>query len=152
MYFEDFSDFITNKPIVTLIMDISLTFNWLELINKVISFLNITTEARAQYKISSGILPISWIYVYSLNYGIIISPNKSVIFDWSSNINDKIEHANVTESTKTKVKDEGMSITNEVSSIDSEDEIKSNNEGNSNISLKSRTTNIINQENTSAIV
>ena len=35
------------------------------------------------------------------------------------NINDKIELANVNESTNTKVKDEGMSITNEVSSIDS---------------------------------
>ena len=45
-----------------------------------------------------------------------------------------------------------MSITNEVSSIASKDEIKTNNEGDSNISLKSRTTNIINQENTSAIV
>ena len=44
-------------------------------------------------------------------------------------INDKIELANVTESTNTKVKDEGMIITNEVSSIDSKDEIKTNNEG-----------------------
>ena len=35
------------------------------------------------------------------------------------NINDKIELVNVNESTNTKVKDEGMSITNEVSSIDS---------------------------------
>ena len=64
------------------------------------------------------------------------------------NINDKIELANVNESTNTKVKDEGM----EINSIDSKDEIKSNNEGDSNISLKSRSTNIINQENTSTIV
>ena len=45
-----------------------------------------------------------------------------------------------------------MIITNEVSSIDSKDEIKTNNEGDSNISLKSRTTNIINQEDSSSIV
>ena len=68
------------------------------------------------------------------------------------NINDKIELANVNESTNTKVKDEGMIITNEVNSIDSKDELKSNKERDSNISLKSRTTNIINQENTSSIV
>ena len=60
--------------------------------------------------------------------------------------------ANVNESTNTKVKDEGMIITDEISSIDSKDEIKTNNEGDSNISMKSRTENIINQEDTSAIV
>ena len=60
--------------------------------------------------------------------------------------------ANVNESTNTKVKDEGMIITDEVSSIDSKDEIKTDNEGDSNISIKSRTENIINQEDTSAIV
>ena len=68
------------------------------------------------------------------------------------NINDKIELINVNESTTTKVKDEGMIITDEVSSIDSKDEIKTNNEGDSNISIKSRTKNILNKEDTSAIV
>merc|ERR1712238_11770 len=68
------------------------------------------------------------------------------------NINDKIELANVNESTKAKVKDEGMIITDEVRSIDSKDEIKTDNEGDSNISIKSRTKNIINQEDTSAMV
>ena len=60
--------------------------------------------------------------------------------------------ANVNESTNTKVKDAGMIITDEISSIDSKDEIKTDNEGDSNISIKSRTENIINQEDTSAIV
>merc|ERR1712238_139582 len=68
------------------------------------------------------------------------------------NINDKIELANVNESTKAKVKDEGMIITDEVRVIDSKDEIKTDNEEDSNISIKSRTKNIINQEDTSAIV
>ena len=45
-----------------------------------------------------------------------------------------------------------MIITDEVSSIDSKDEIKTNNEGDSNISIKSRTKNILNKEDTSAIV
>lgn len=45
-----------------------------------------------------------------------------------------------------------MTITYEVSSIDSKDEIKTDNQGDSNISFKSRTENIINQEDTSAIV
>ena len=67
------------------------------------------------------------------------------------NINDKIELANVNKSTNTKVKDEGMIITDEVSSIDSKDEIRTDNEADSNISIKSRTENIINQEDTSAI-
>ena len=44
------------------------------------------------------------------------------------------------------------SATNEVSSIDSKDEIKTDNEGDINISIKSKTKNIINQEDTSAIV
>merc|ERR1712238_130375 len=65
---------------------------------------------------------------------------------------DKIDLANVNESTDTKVKDEGMIITYEVRSIDSKDEIKTDNEGDSNISIKSRTENIINHEDTSAIV
>ena len=69
-----------------------------------------------------------------------------------NNINDKIEPANVNEFIKTKVKDEGMIITDEVNSIESKDEIKTDNEGDSNISIKSRTENIINQEDTSAIV
>jgi len=56
---------------------------------------------------------------------------------------DKIELANVNDSTNTKVKDEGMIITDEVSSIDSKDEIKTDNEGDSIISIKSRTENII---------
>ena len=43
------------------------------------------------------------------------------------NINDKIELTNVNESTKAKVKDEGMIITDEVSSIDSKDKIKTDN-------------------------
>merc|ERR1712238_644501 len=68
------------------------------------------------------------------------------------NINDKIELANVNESTNTKVKDEGMIITDEVSITDSKDESRNDNEGDSNISIKSRTKNIINQEDTSAIV
>merc|ERR1711957_765731 len=68
------------------------------------------------------------------------------------NIIDKIDLANVNESTKAKVKDEGMIITDEVSSIDSKNEIKTDNEGDSNISIKSRTENIINHEDTSAIV
>ena len=52
-------------------------------------------------------------------------------------IKDTIELANATEYTKTKTKskEEGTSITNEVSSIDSKDEIKTSNEGDSNISL-----------------
>ena len=45
-----------------------------------------------------------------------------------------------------------MIITDEVSSIDSKDEIKTDNEGDINISIKSKTKNIINQEDTSAIV
>merc|ERR1712238_49916 len=65
---------------------------------------------------------------------------------------DKIDLANVNESTNTWVKDEGMIITDEVSSTDSKGEIKTDNEGDSNISIKSRTKNIINQEDTSAIV
>ena len=56
---------------------------------------------------------------------------------------DKIELANVNDSTNTKVKDEGMIITDEVSSIDSKDEIKTDNEGDSIISIKSTTENII---------
>ena len=68
------------------------------------------------------------------------------------NINDKIELAKVNESTNTKVKDEGMIAIDGVSSIDSKDEIKTDNEADSNISIKSRTENIINQEDTSAIV
>ena len=59
------------------------------------------------------------------------------------NTNDKIELSNVNESTKAKVKDEGMIITDETSSIDSKDEIKTDNEGDSNLSIKSRTENII---------
>ena len=62
------------------------------------------------------------------------------------------ELVNVNESTTTKVKDEGMIITDEVSSIDSKDEIKTNNEGDSNINIKSRTKNILYKEDTSAIV
>merc|ERR1712238_197852 len=65
---------------------------------------------------------------------------------------DKIDLANVNESTKAKVKDEGMIITYEVSSIDSKNEIKTDNEGDSKLSIKSRTENIINHEDTSAIV
>ena len=68
------------------------------------------------------------------------------------NINDKIELVNVNESTTTKVKDEGMIITNEDSIIDSKDEIKTNSEGDSNISIKSRTKNILNKGDTRAIV
>ena len=45
-----------------------------------------------------------------------------------------------------------MIITDEVSSIDSKDEIKTDNEGDINISIKSKSKNIINQEDTSAIV
>ena len=45
-----------------------------------------------------------------------------------------------------------MISTDEVSSIDSKDEIKTDNEGDINISIKSKTKNIINQEDTSAIV
>jgi len=67
-------------------------------------------------------------------------------------LNFKIELDNVNESTKAKVKDEGMIISDEVSSIDSKDEIKNDNEGDSNIRIKSRTKNIINQADTSAIV
>ena len=45
-----------------------------------------------------------------------------------------------------------MISTDEVSSIDSKDEIKTDNEGDSNISIKFRTENMINQEDTSGIV
>ena len=45
-----------------------------------------------------------------------------------------------------------MISTDEVSSIDSKDEIKTDNEGDSNISIKFRTENIIKQKDTSAIV
>jgi len=45
-----------------------------------------------------------------------------------------------------------MISTDEVSSIDSKDEIKTNNEGDSNISIKFRTENMIKQEDTSGIV
>ena len=69
-----------------------------------------------------------------------------------NNINDKIEPANVNEFIKTKVKDEGMIITDEVNSIESKDEIKTDNEGDSNISIKSRTKIIINQEDSTALV
>ena len=55
------------------------------------------------------------------------------------NINGKIELAKVNESTNIKVKDEGMIIIDEVSSIDSKDEIRTDNEADSNISIKSRT-------------
>ena len=66
-------------------------------------------------------------------------------------INDKIELDNVNESTKIKVKDEGMIITDEVSSIDSKDESRNDVERDSNIHNKSRTKIIIHQEDTSAI-
>jgi len=68
------------------------------------------------------------------------------------NIIDKIELANVNESTKAKVKDEGMIIKDEVRSIDSKDESRNDGEGDSNICIESRTKNIIDQEDTSAIV
>ena len=68
------------------------------------------------------------------------------------NINDKIELANVNESTNTKVKDEGMTIIDEVNSIDSKYEIMTSNEGDNNISIKSRTKIIIHNEDTSDIV
>jgi len=45
-----------------------------------------------------------------------------------------------------------MISTDEVSSFDSKDDIKTDNEGDSNISIKFRTENIIKQEDTSAIV
>ena len=45
-----------------------------------------------------------------------------------------------------------MIVTDKVSSIDSKDEIKTNNEGNSNISIKSRTKNTLNKEDTRGIV
>ena len=45
-----------------------------------------------------------------------------------------------------------MIITNEDSIIDSKDKIKTNSEGDSNISIKFRTENMINQEDTSGIV
>ena len=66
-------------------------------------------------------------------------------------INDKIELDNVNETTKIKVKDEGMIITDEVSSIDSKDESRNDVERDSNIHNKSRTKIIIHQEDTSAI-
>ena len=66
-------------------------------------------------------------------------------------INDKIELANVNESTTTKVKDEGMIITDVVSSIDSKDESRNDVERDSNIHNKSRTKIIIHKEDTSAI-
>ena len=68
------------------------------------------------------------------------------------NINDKIELANVNESTNTKVKDERMIIIDEVNSIDSKYEIKTEIEGDNNISIKSRTKIIIHNEDTSDIV
>ena len=55
------------------------------------------------------------------------------------NINDKIELSNINESTKAKVKDEGMIITDEVSSIDSKNESRNDVERDSNIHNKSRT-------------
>ena len=54
-------------------------------------------------------------------------------------INDKIELDNVNETSKIKVKDEGMIITDEVSSIDSKDENRNDVERDSNIHNKSRT-------------
>ena len=68
------------------------------------------------------------------------------------NMNNKIILANVNESTNTKVKDERMIIIDEVNSIDSKYEIKTEIEGDNNISIKSRTKNNLNNEDTSSIV
>ena len=69
-----------------------------------------------------------------------------------NNINDKMEVANVNESTKTKVTDQDMIITDEAISIDNKDEIMTDFEGDSNINIKSRTENMIHKGDTSAIV
>ena len=68
------------------------------------------------------------------------------------NINDKMEVANVNESTKTKVIDQDMIITDEAISIDNKDEIRTDVEGDSNINIKPRTENMIHKGDTSAIV
>ena len=77
----------------------------------------------------------------SLEETVTVKDLEKIIVDTKevNNINDKIEPANVNEFIKTKVKDEGMIITDEVSSIDSKDEIRTDNEADSNISIKSRT-------------
>ena len=66
-------------------------------------------------------------------------------------INDKIELDNVNETTKIKVKDEGMIVTDEFSSIDTKDESRNGVDRDSNIHNKSRTKIIIHKEDTSTI-
>ena len=99
LYFQQFSYFITNNnfiwniyapwpwlsPTITSILDISLTINSLELINKVVYFLNIATESRTQYEISSSLLLTSWIYLHWSNCGSIISPHNSITLVSDSN-------------------------------------------------------------------
>ena len=68
------------------------------------------------------------------------------------NITEKIEDTTLNESTRTKVKDKDMIITDEVISIAKKDEIRNDVGRDSNINIKWRTKNIINKEDTGAII
>ena len=68
------------------------------------------------------------------------------------NITEKFEGTTLNESTRTKVKDKDMIITDEVISIAKKDEIRNDVGRDSNINIKWRTKNIINKEDTGAII
>ena len=68
------------------------------------------------------------------------------------NITEKFEGTTLNESTRTKVKDKDMIITDEVISIAKKDEIRNDVGRDSNINIKWRTKNIINREDTGAII
>ena len=68
------------------------------------------------------------------------------------NITEKIEDTTLNESTRTKVKDKDMIITDEVISIAKKDEIRNDVGRDSSINIKWRTKNIINKEDTGAII
>ena len=68
------------------------------------------------------------------------------------NITEKFEGTTLNESTRTKVKDKDMIITDKVISIAKKDEIRNDVGRDSNINIKWRTKNIINREDTGAII
>ena len=68
------------------------------------------------------------------------------------NITEKFEGTTLNESTRTKVKDKDMIITDKVISIAKKDEIRNDIGRDSNINIKWRTKNIINREDTGAII
>ena len=68
------------------------------------------------------------------------------------NITEKFEGITLNESTRIKVKDKDMIITDKVISIAKKDEIRNDIGRDSNINIKWRTKNIINREDTGAII